>query len=224
MTCLYCASELPSGALLCGECGRSVTAKLTTTPERARARRRAVQPRVAPVPDATEPPPVVTVPDTEEHATELSTPLPVPASVPPLRHAPTVAVEPLPWGDLDPLEVDLEETRIVRRAGAQFTVQFSTGENVSVEGKGLIGRNPVPEPGEFFDSLVVITDAGKSVSKTHLEFGQDEGNFWISDRFSGNGTTVQEPDRPPRRLDAGKRYRIPRGSRVDIGEQFFILS
>lgn len=122
------------------------------------------------------------------------------------------------------MEIDLEETRIVRRSGARFVLQFSTGESVSVAGTGLIGRNPIPEPGEFFDSVVVISDAGKSVSKTHLEFGQDAGVFWISDRFSGNGTTVREPEGAPRRCDAGKRYRIARGSRVDIGEQFFIVS
>jgi hypothetical protein len=29
---------------------------------------------------------------------------------------------------------------------------------------------------------------------------------------------------PARRLDSGKRYRIVRGSRVDIGEQFFVVS
>jgi len=122
------------------------------------------------------------------------------------------------------MEIDLEETRIVRKSGARFVLQFSTGESVSVSGNGLIGRNPVAEPGERFESMVVISDTGKSVSKTHLEFGQDAGNFWISDRFSGNGTTVREPGGAPRRCDAGKRYRVTRGSRVDIGEQFFIVS
>ena len=95
---------------------------------------------------------------------------------------------------------------------------------MSVTGTGLIGRNPIVEPGEYLDALVVISDPGKSVSKTHLEFGQEAGTFWVSDRFSGNGTVVREPDLPPRRCEAGKRYRIARGSRVDIGEQFFIVS
>jgi pSer/pThr/pTyr-binding forkhead associated (FHA) protein len=121
---------------------------------------------------------------------------------------------------------DVEKTRIVDRParGDAFILQFSTGENITVAGTGLIGRNPLAEPGEYFDSLVSIVDPGKSVSKTHLEFGQDGGQFWISDRYSANGTVVREPDRPARRGEAGKRYRVVRGTRVDIGEQFFIVS
>jgi hypothetical protein len=123
-------------------------------------------------------------------------------------------------------EPDMDETRIVDRdvRGERFVLQFSTGESISVAGTGLVGRHPLAEPGEYFDALVVITDPGKSVSKTHLEFGQDGGAFWVSDRFSGNGTIVREPESQPRRCDSGKRYRIRRGTRVDIGEQFFIVS
>ena len=121
---------------------------------------------------------------------------------------------------------DVSETRLVPHGprGERFVLQFSTGESVSVSGTGLIGRNPVAEPGEYFDTLVAVVDPGRSVSKTHLEFGQDGTSFWVSDRYSGNGTVVREPDRQPRRCDAGKRYRVARGARVEIGEQFFIVS
>ncbi len=105
----------------------------------------------------------------------------------------------------------------------RFTLQFSTGEIVSVLGTGLIGRKPVPQPGEYVDQLVDLVDAGKSVSKTHLEFGGDDGGFWVADRFSTNGTVLRAADDPPRRCDPGKRYRVERGSRVDLGEQFFVL-
>jgi predicted component of type VI protein secretion system len=106
----------------------------------------------------------------------------------------------------------------------RFVLQFSTGENVAVSGTGLVGRNPVAEPGEFFDHAITIADPGKSVSKTHLEFGQDDGSFWVLDRYSGNGTVVREPEQEPRYCEAGRRYRVPRGGRVDIGDQFFIVS
>ncbi len=121
---------------------------------------------------------------------------------------------------------DIEKTRIVDRTarGDTFVLQFSTGENLTVSGSGLIGRSPLAEPGEYFDSLVAIIDPGKSVSKTHLEFGQDGGAFWVSDRYSSNGTVVREPERPARRGEAGKRYRVVRGTRIDVGEQFFIVS
>jgi hypothetical protein len=138
--------------------------------------------------------------------------------------------DPFPWGDRGSAifsdSDELEQTLIVPRrdTGERFVLQFSTGESVTVFGSGLLGRNPAPQPTEYFDQLVSITDPGKSVSKTHLEFGQEAGSFWVSDRFSGNGSAVREPESSPRRLVAGKRYRIVRGTRVDIGEQFFVVS
>jgi pSer/pThr/pTyr-binding forkhead associated (FHA) protein len=123
-------------------------------------------------------------------------------------------------------EIDLDPTRIVppTPSGDRFVLQFSTGESVTVHGTGLIGRHPVAEPGEYFDHLVTIVDPSKSVSKTHLEFGQSSAAFWVSDRHSGNGTIINEPDSEPKRCDSGKRYRVARGTRVNIGEQFFVVS
>jgi hypothetical protein len=117
---------------------------------------------------------------------------------------------------------DLDKTIIVGAANAgSFMLQFSTGESVTVAGTGLIGRHPVPEPGEYFDQLVTISDASKSVSKTHLEFGHTGGVLWVLDRHSGNGTSITTIDGDERRCDAGKRYRAARGTKVTIGEQFF---
>ncbi|MCU1597485.1 MAG: hypothetical protein JWQ47_1224 [Glaciihabitans sp.] len=156
-------------------------------------------------------------------------------AVPETPVVPVQHFDPFPWGerpaanpvpDAEAEDDDFEQTLIVPRrdSGERFVLQFSTGESVTVSGSGLVGRNPMPQPGEFFDYLVSISDPGKSVSKTHLEFGQDAGAFWVSDRFSGNGSVVREPGMPPKRLGAGKRFRIVRGSRVDIGEQFFVVS
>jgi hypothetical protein len=168
----------------------------------------------------------------EEH--EASSPAAPALTLPPepaVSSAPQLArPDPFPWGDrgsaifLDSDE--LEQTLIVPRrdTGERFVLQFSTGESVTVFGSGLLGRNPIPQPSEYFEQLVSISDPGKSVSKTHLEFGQEAGSFWVSDRFSGNGSVVREPEAAPRRLVAGKRYRIVRGTRVDIGEQFFVVS
>ena len=124
-----------------------------------------------------------------------------------------------------PSDDDVDETRIVRRAalGSEFVLQFSTGESITIDGTGLVGRAPSPQPGERFDQLVRIVDPGKSVSKTHLEFGQEGGALWISDRWSGNGTVVRPRDLPPRRADPGVRVRVTRGTRVEIGEQFFVV-
>jgi len=140
-----------------------------------------------------------------------------PVSSPTSRRPPNAALE--------SQHNDVEATRIVRgRQGDRFVLQFSTGENATVFGTGLVGRNPVLQPGEFVDQLVTILDHGKSVSKTHLEFGQTSGVFWVVDRYSANGTVVRQPDAPAQRLDPGKRQPVARGTRVDMGEQFFVVS
>ena len=161
------------------------------------------------------------------------------AERPPVTPRPTVAdVPPAPSSSSAPAwrprrppvapgpdEDDVDETRIVRRGplGTEYVLQFSTGESISVDGTGLVGRAPAPQPGERFDQLVRIIDPGKSVSKTHLEFGQEAGALWISDRWSGNGTVVRPRDGAPRRADPGVRVRVTRGTRVEMGEQSFVV-
>ena len=135
--------------------------------------------------------------------------------------------DPFPWGaaDLDEDAEDIEATRLVSmNGGDRFVLQFSTGESVTVTGAGLIGRNPAAQPGEYVDQLVSIFDVGKSVSKTHLEFGQEGGRFWVSDRYSTNGSVVRQPEAEPRRCEPGRRYFVVRGTRIDVGEQFFVVS
>jgi hypothetical protein len=195
-------------------------------PEPASSAPRSVAPRPAP--------PHAPVPSAASVPPAASVPLPMPpqpvgqprvASGPPMP-APPALGDSRGDGTIDDDHVDLEETRIVRgmRAGERFVLQFSTGENSIVFGSGLIGRNPALEPGEFVDQLIAIVDGGKTVSKTHLEFGQVEGQFWVSDRFSANGTIVRQPDTRPQRLEPGRRQQVARGTRIDMGEQFVVVS
>ncbi|KRE26159.1 hypothetical protein ASG80_04990 [Agromyces sp. Soil535] len=109
-------------------------------------------------------------------------------------------------------------------AAPRFVLAFSTGETRTVFGTGLIGRKPLPQPGEVFDHLVQIADRTLSVSKTHLEFGEHDGMLWIADRFSGNGTIVRRPDDGALRCEPGRRYLVPRGSRVELAEQSFSVA
>lgn len=105
----------------------------------------------------------------------------------------------------------------------RFTLQFSTGENIEVWGTGIIGRAPTTQPGEYVDHVIPVGDPSRSMSKTHLEFGQDQGEFWVCDRWSGNGTNVIAPDRRIRRCEPGKRLTVERGSRVELGDQSFTV-
>ncbi|WP_233265427.1 hypothetical protein [Leifsonia sp. AG29] len=105
-----------------------------------------------------------------------------------------------------------------------FTLSFSTGEVVEVTGSGLLGRRPITQPGETVDQLVVVSDPARSVSKTHLEFGLEGGELWICDRYSGNGTVAHPLGGVARHCEAGRRYRVTRGTRVEIGDQWFDVS
>ena len=80
---------------------------------------------------------------------------------------------------------------LARSLGERFVLQFSTGESVTVRGTGLIGRNPALGAGEYVDDLIAIVDEGKSVSKTHLEFGQEDGVVL------GERPVLDERDRHP---------------------------
>lgn len=239
--CPQCGSAIDEGDIFCGECGfvlRPITGAVAVADhgtERAEARDTALEedahrPAISVVPWEDEP--VVEEPRpgflagepmSEPVAQPALAPAPQPAHDPEPDVAPALAVAP---ADTSPPLEDVESTRIVapRPRGERYVLQFSTGESVVVAGTGLIGRNPSPEPGEYVDELVSIFDVGKSVSKCHVEFGQEAGRFWVADRYSTNGTMIRQPDSPALRCEPGKRYMIARGSRVEIGEQFFVVS
>jgi len=109
----------------------------------------------------------------------------------------------------------------VARPRPLFSLVFSTGESIRVSGSGLVGRNPAPREGERVDYLVQLIDPARSVSKTHLEFGIEEGSLWIADRGSSNGTRLGPDLLQPIELEAGVRTLVPRGARVGIGDAFF---
>ena len=199
MTCRICGAELPEGAMFCGDCGSSTSA----TPES----RRRPDPRPGDT-TAIERPArrnsgVVSIP---VHGFRASDRVDEPASTDaPTGSSPDDAPPPM-------------------RPTPRFVLSFSTGETRTVFGTGLIGRRPLPQPGEAFDHLVQIADRTLSVSKTHLEFGEHDGDLWIADRFSGNGTIVRRPDDGALRCEPGRRYLVPRGSRVELAEQSFTVA
>ncbi len=172
-----------------------------------------------------------TVPSSAQATTTPDLPsVPTAAPLPPIPGAtgpvlpPVGGAEVPSSGDPEPDE-DVEETRIVvkTQSTAPFVLHFSTGERTAVHGTGLLGRLPRPQPAERFDDLLTVHDPGKSVSKTHLELGRDGDDLWVSDRNSGNGTVIRHIDGSIRRCEPGRRYRVERGARVDIGEQFFLV-
>lgn len=93
-------------------------------------------------------------------------------------------------------------------------LSFASGQHAIVTGNGLIGRQPLPDPGEAFRHILAVADPSRSLSKTHLEFGFDEGGLWVRDRWSANGSVLVIPMQAPLPLEAGRRYRAKLGSRI----------
>lgn len=211
MLCEVCQSALPEGALFCGECGSSV------------ARTQAV--------------PVV-------KAEPAAEPAPTPAEVPPAESfttAPSQEPETTSTNIVEQIEgVDLSELfeappkRVVEAprfateneltSMVSFTITLGNGDSVEITQSGLLGRMPTPAEGEEFEHLIVVSDPGRSVSKTHLEFGVDGNELWIADRNSGNGTIVREPGVVPRRAQPGTHYTVVRGTRLDFGDLHLTIS
>lgn len=209
MNCQICGAHLPDGAMFCGGCGSSTTATPMT--------RKRADPR---------PSDTTIIQPLAPRSTVISVPLWPAGSI-------QAGAVPVPTGTDS---VEPGDHAAGAHAGAhaaveppataeapRYTLQFSTGETVSVRGTGLIGRRPLPQPAERFDHLIQITDLGMSVSKSHLEFGQHDGEFWVNDRYSGNGTVVRRAPAPALRCEPGRRYLVARGSRVEIGDQFFMV-
>jgi hypothetical protein len=202
MTCRVCGAELAEGTLFCPMCGSSVTSSRLRAPEIADQRpsdTSIISERLA------ERPPAPAVAGRFPAEVELDE-----DGLPPTQAIAVVPVEEAPPAHTT--------------AARSFTLSFSTGDVVEVTGSGLIGRRPITQPGEHVDQLVVLSDPTRSVSKTHLEFGLEGGELWICDRYSGNGTIAHPLGGVARQCEAGRRYRVTRGTRVEIGDQWFDVS
>ncbi|MDQ1582050.1 MAG: hypothetical protein QOF36_104 [Microbacteriaceae bacterium] len=241
MNCRVCGSELPDGAMFCGECGSSVTV--------TRVRRPVADPRpsdttiVQPLPPLPGPavagpffpvradaspqiPDIAGAPEVADSAGASQVPdiagEPEVASVVGSSEFSGVGVPEVPGGQDVPNAVAGPS----RPSGPVVSFRFalSTGETVVITGSGLLGRRPITQPGEHVDQMVSLTDFTRSVSKTHLEFGLEGPELWICDRYSGNGTVLRPLGGRARLCEPGRRYRVPRGTRVEIGDHYFDVS
>lgn len=89
-------------------------------------------------------------------------------------------------------------------ATGPWRVVLDSGEELAVDGPGLLGRDPEPRPGEEVAHLVPLRSADRSVSKTHARLHvAADGALVLTDRGSTNGSTLQRGGvvrpLPPRR-------------------------
>lgn len=201
MKCRVCGNELFEEAIFCGECGNAVEA----TPYLRR-----------PIEDSRPTDTRVVTGSVLRTLSETAARQKLAVRQTPPPAAPPVAppvIEPSALPD----QGDLSEPV------PTWVFAASTGERVVVAGSGLVGRKPVAAAGESFDQVIALADPTRSVSKTHLEFGVEQGELWVLDRFSSNGSAIVAPDGQRRECEPGRRYRLARGSRVEIGDQHLVI-
>jgi hypothetical protein len=225
MICEVCQSALPEGALFCGECGSSLS-RTHSIPVVAPVVEVVLKAEQKPQPHHVVAPPAQSfiapalVQDEVEPETTSTNIVELIESInlEELFEAPPASVvEPPRFATEFASENELASM-------VSFSITMGNGDSVEITRSGLLGRMPTPEEGENFEHLIVVTDPGRSVSKTHLEFGVDGSELWISDRNSGNGTIVREPGVVPRRVQPGMKYTVMRGTRVDFGDLHLTIS
>jgi len=177
---------------------------------------------VRPEADLLPPPPEAT-----RRTRGASRPQPSPPRTEPVA-APAAVPAAAPHADEDLAE--LEHTRVrdpesLRRRTGTLALHFDTGERVRVVGRGLVGRGPRAEDGQDILHVVVLSDAARSLSRVHVEFGpepattDEDAAIWVTDRGSTNGTVVVDPTGAARVLPAGARAVVRAGWVVRLGDR-----
>ncbi|WP_314649286.1 DUF5684 domain-containing protein [uncultured Microbacterium sp.] len=98
---------------------------------------------------------------------------------------------------------DLEATVIVaRKRGVRRSLVLDDGRTFALSGASVvIGRNPVGEPGE---QRLAITDATRTLSKTHARLVVTDDEWRLTDLHATNGVVVVAEDGTEVLLDPGE--------------------
>ncbi len=106
--------------------------------------------------------------------------------------------------------------------GLPWTLVLDSGDAVDVDGLVLIGSDPAASYGEKPDHLVIVDDAGGSVAPTHLACGLAADGFWVADRGSVTGVSVEGAAGARQRCAPGVRTRVEAGAKVYFGDRWFV--
>lgn len=125
-------------------------------------------------------------------------------------------------------DIELAEAVAVEKAqrraqpGIRFVLKSDAGWSVTVgDQHGIMGVKPVVEADAVF--RLCVEDPTDTVAPEHIEFGVDDGVFWVQDLKTVNGTVVEEPGSPLLQCIPYEKYFVVRGSRVGLGSLFFTL-
>jgi len=224
--CSRCGERVPATSLFCPQCGQSML--------RPRSNPAPVVEDVEPRVEETKPEPL---PEPEVNSTtgwlrrslNLGRKPSEPASekVPAVQESSLAALQETPQMslfDIEQAEAVAEKKKTKRPpAGARFVLVFSDGTSITVgERPGVMGVKPLVEDEETY--RICLDDDTDTVAPEHLEFGVDNGVFWVQDLKTVNGTVVREPETPPVQCIPYERYFVVRGSTVSLGALSFSLN
>jgi hypothetical protein len=135
---------------------------------------------------------------------------------------PLVFAPPPEEGDVDDGLEQVDETaslQLTQPASRAFVLVSTTGQRFEVSGRSLLGRNPSAAEGVTYESVLVVVDPGKTISKSHAELLVVADELLVVDLSSGNGTVVETPGQAPVRCVPGMPHPVRRGSRLVLGRQ-----
>jgi len=104
------------------------------------------------------------------------------------------------------------------------TLTFSTGEVAHIRAATLFGRRPTAQGGGNAYELLAVDDGSCTISKTHARVEWRDGELWITDRQSANGTIVNRPGQNPVGLTAGQPYQLIDGDVLRLGDMTVTVS
>lgn len=131
----------------------------------------------------------------------------IPAAEPSGTPAPAAAHTPAPATPAPPS----------RRPVARL--KFTTGDVAEVADRAIIGREPesAHETAWAGWQKVAVVDDSKTMSRIHAELRWDAGRLWVSDRASGNGSSVRRADGESAPLRPGEAVELHDGDTVGFG-------
>ena len=99
------------------------------------------------------------------------------------------------------------------------SVKMPDGRVLTIRGPIIVGRAPMPRPGD--EAAVCVAIADGELSKTHCVFGVELVNgdllAWVEDMFSTNGSAIAAPGRPPVVVEPGSRVYAKLPATLEIG-------
>ena len=104
------------------------------------------------------------------------------------------------------------------------TLTSSTGLVARIRAATLLGRRPTARGAEKADELLTVGDGTRTISKTHARVEWRDGELWITDHHSANGTIVDRPGQNPVNLTADQPYQLIAGDVLRLGDVTFTVN